>query len=37
MILATPSGAMPHWLTQKYPEVMQTRAEGHRNLPGKAP
>ena len=35
VILATPSGAMPHWLTQKYPEVMQVQADGHRNLPGK--
>ena len=35
VILATPSGAMPHWLTQKYPEVMQVRADGRRNLPGK--
>ena len=26
---------MPHWLTQKYPEVMQVQADGHRNLPGK--
>lgn len=35
VVLATPSGAMPHWLTQKYPEVMQVQADGHRNLPGK--
>ena len=35
VVLATPSGAMPHWLTQKYPEVMQIQADGHRNLPGK--
>ena len=35
VVLATPSGAMPHWLTQKYPEVMQVRADGQRNLPGK--
>lgn len=35
VILATPSGAMPHWLTQKYPEVMQVQADGKRNLPGK--
>ena len=27
VILATPSGAMPHWLTQKYPEVMQVRRD----------
>lgn len=35
VILATPSGAMPHWLTAKYPEVMQVTEEGRRNLPGK--
>ena len=35
VVLATPSGAMPNWLTQKYPEVMQVQADGHRNLPGK--
>lgn len=35
VILATPSGAMPHWLTEKYPEVMQVREDGLRNLPGK--
>lgn len=35
VILATPSGAMPHWLTQKYPEVMQVSEEGRRNLPGR--
>lgn len=35
VILATPSGAMPHWMTQKYPEVMQVRQDGSRNLPGK--
>ena len=35
VILATPSGAIPHWLSQKYPEVMQVRADGGRNLPGK--
>lgn len=35
VILATPSGAMPHWLTQKYPEVMQMQSDGKRNLPGK--
>lgn len=34
-VLATPSGAMPHWMTQKYPEVMQVQADGRRNLPGK--
>ena len=35
VILATPTGALPHWLTQKYPEVMQTGADGRRNLPGR--
>ncbi len=35
VILATPSGAMPHWLTQKYPKVMQVQADGRRNLLGK--
>lgn len=35
VVLATPSGAMPHWLTQKYPEVMQVQEDGRRNLPGK--
>ena len=34
VILATPSGAMPHWLTQKYPEVMQVQEDEKRNLPG---
>jgi len=35
VILATPSGAMPHWLTATYPEVMQVRDDGSRNLPGR--
>lgn len=35
VILATPSGAMPHWLTHRYPEVMQTGPDGRRNLPGR--
>lgn len=35
VVLATPTAAMPHWLTQKYPEVMQVQADGRRNLPGK--
>lgn len=34
-ILATPSGAMPHWLTQKYPEVLQTQENGVQNRPGR--
>ena len=37
VILATPSGAMPHWLTQKYPEVMQVRADGPEKSAGEAP
>ncbi len=35
VVLATPSGAMPHWLTQRYPEVMQVQEDGTCNLPGK--
>ena len=35
VVLATPSGAMPHWLNDKYPETMQVRADGKRNLTGK--
>lgn len=35
VILATPSGGMPHWLTAKYPEVMQVQENEQRNLPGK--
>lgn len=35
VILATPSGAMPHWLTEKYPEAMQVREDGMRSLPGR--
>lgn len=34
-ILATPTGGMPHWLTNTYPEVMQVWEDGRRNLPGK--
>lgn len=34
-ILATPTGAMPHWLTADYPEVLQVNENGTRNLPGK--
>ena len=34
-VLATPSGAMPHWLTTRYPEAMQVRGDGGRNLPGR--
>ena len=32
VILATPSGAMPHWLTARYPEVMQVQADGTAEL-----
>lgn len=35
VILATPTGAMPHWMTEKYPEVMQVQENGQRNLPGR--
>lgn len=34
-VLATPSAALPPWMTQKYEEVMQMRSNGVRNLPGK--
>lgn len=34
-VLATPTGAMPHWLTTRYPETMQVRGDGGRNLPGR--
>lgn len=33
--LATPTGAMPNWLTNKYPEVLQTAENGVQNIPGK--
>lgn len=33
-ILSTPTGAMPHWLTDTYEEVMQVNEFGVRNLPG---
>ncbi|MDR2514091.1 MAG: beta-galactosidase [Christensenellaceae bacterium] len=33
-VLATPSGARPAWLAQKYPEVLRVRADGHRNAFG---
>ncbi len=32
--LATPSGARPAWMSQKYPEVLRVRADGGRNLHG---
>ncbi len=28
VVMATPSEAMPDWLTQKYPEVMQVQEDG---------
>lgn len=30
-VLATPSGARPHWLSDKYPEVLQVQENGIRN------
>ncbi len=33
-VLATPSGARPAWLSQKYPEVLRVRDDGRRNLHG---
>lgn len=35
-ILATPTGAMPQWLTSKYEEVLQVNEYGVRNYPGSA-
>lgn len=32
--LATPSGARPHWLADKYPEVLRVAEDGTRNLFG---
>ncbi len=34
IILATPSGARPRWLAEKYPEVLRTRADRMKNLYG---
>ncbi len=34
VILATPSGARPHWLSDKYPEVLRVNAMRQRNLFG---
>jgi beta-galactosidase len=31
VILATPSGARPHWMADKYPEVLRVNANGQRN------
>jgi beta-galactosidase len=33
-VLATPSGARPAWLSQKYPEVLRVNADRTRNLHG---
>jgi beta-galactosidase len=33
-VLATPSGARPAWMSQKYPEVLRVRPDGLRNLHG---
>jgi beta-galactosidase len=33
-VLATPSGARPPWLAQKYPEVLRVRSARRRNLHG---
>lgn len=34
VLLATPSGARPAWMSQKYPEVLRVRPDGGRNLHG---
>ena len=34
VILATPSGARPAWLAQKYPEVLRVNSSGQRRLYG---
>ena len=34
VLLATPSGARPHWLADKYPEVLRVDAKGQRALFG---
>lgn len=34
VILATPSGARPHWMADKYPEVLRVNAMRQRNLFG---
>lgn len=33
-VLATPSGARPAWMSQKYPEVLRVRPDGNRNRHG---
>lgn len=34
VLLATPSGARPAWMSQKYPEVLRVRSDGLRNFHG---
>ena len=34
-VLATPSGARPAWMAQKYPEVLRVRPDGGRNFYGR--
>ena len=34
VVLATPSGARPAWLSKKYPEVLRTREDGIKNTHG---
>ena len=34
VFLATPSGARPAWMDEKYPEVMRVNETGHRNIHG---
>ena len=34
VVLATPSGARPAWLSMKYPEVLRTNVDGSRNTHG---
>ena len=34
VFLATPSGARPAWMSQRYPEVLRVREDGQRNLHG---
>ena len=35
VLLATPSAARPHWMADKYPEVLRVRADGGRNRFGR--
>ena len=35
VLLATPSGARPHWMADKYPEVLRVRNNGQRNRFGR--